>query len=206
MPPSRQSFYLAWGALHFALIVLVCLHETFSLFRRSPTLAPGAWKGVWEVLDRVPATLFDSGSGGRGWASKTLATYTNASGIEVGYGYFAPNVPLTHALVFECHYSDGRVAYETPALDGAEEQLRLSSLIEEIGQTEYSEWREALVRMLARSTWRRYPQVVSMRAFLGSIAPPTVGEYTAGKRERTFRCLYVYDFGRDQPAAGKPTP
>ncbi|MDQ3199412.1 MAG: hypothetical protein M3Q46_09560, partial [Verrucomicrobiota bacterium] len=150
--------------------------------------------------------FLEAGLGGRSWAGHALATYTNVSGIEAGYGYFAPNVPKTHALVFECRYSDGRVEYETPALAGEEEQLRLSSLVEEIGRTDHDAWREALVRMLVRSTWRRYPEVVSIRAFLGSIAPPTVEEYSAGKRERTFRCLYVYDFGRDQPVAAKPTP
>jgi hypothetical protein len=46
--------------------------------------------------------------------SRAIATYINVTGIEVGYGYFAPNVPETHALVFELSFPDGHLEYESP--------------------------------------------------------------------------------------------
>ncbi len=196
MSTKRRNVYLACFAFHFALVGLVCLHETLWLLERRLTIAPVAFGRVWGILDKIPEILLEGDSADRGALRQALATYTNASGIEVGYGYFAPNVPETHALVFECHYSDGRVDYQVPMVRGEEAQLRLTSLIEQIARTDFAPWREELIKRLARSTWQRHPDAMTVRAFFGAITPPTAAEYGAGKRERTFDCLYVYDFGR----------
>ena len=56
---------------------------------------------------------------------QTLTTYEHASGIEGGYGFFAPAVPNSYKLVFQLTYSDGRVGYELPRVRSEAAGLRL---------------------------------------------------------------------------------
>jgi hypothetical protein len=193
MSLKRRNVYLAWGAFHLAVVGVICTHETCWTLKRHLTIIPVRWDGAWEVLDTLPSALLAS----RSWVTTAVATYSNAAGIEAGYGYFAPNIPPTHALVFECHYSDGRVDYQRPEVRGDAAQLRLTTLIEQIGRTDYDPWRIELIKLLAQSTWREHHDTVWLRAFFGTVIPPTVREYRAGKQERTFHCLYVYDFRRE---------
>jgi hypothetical protein len=51
-----------------------------------------------------------------------------------------------------------------------------------------------LIRRLARSTWQSHPKAISMRGFFGTITPPTLDSYKAGRNERVFSCRYIYDF------------
>ena len=206
MSATRQNGYLACLLLHFTLIGMVCVHETLWLLKEHVATIPLVRPAVWETLDKVPGAILGNGLQPRDRWSQALATYTNALGIEVGYGYFAPNIPATHALVFECHYPDGRVDYEKPAVRGKAAQLRLTTLIEQIDRTDFEQWRIELIKLLARSTWRRHPDAVSMRAFFGTVTPPTAAEYRAGKQARVFNCLYVYDFRREASKGRPSTP
>lgn len=133
---------------------------------------------------------------------QALATYLHITGIESGYGYFAPNVPGSYKLVFELHYPDGRVEYELPRVNRAAAGLRLAGLLDQIGRTKYDALREILVKMLAQSLWREHPDVKTIRAVFGSIRLPSVSEFEHGKRE-SYEFLYAYDFSlRDGP--GEP--
>ena len=114
---------------------------------------------------------------------EALATYAQVAGIEAGYGYFAPNVPGGYRLVFELHYSDGRVEYELPSVRSAAAGLRIAGLLDSIGRTPSDALRELLVKTLAQSVWREHPDVQSVRAIFGSIRLPSVREFTEGKRE-----------------------
>lgn len=202
MAVKYRNVYLAWAALHLTLVGAICTHDTCWTLKRHLTLVPPKFDGVWQILDEAPSALLDSSRSIR----RAIATYTNATGIEAGYGYFAPNIPPTHALVFECHYADGRVDYETPAVRGDAAQLRLTTLIEQIGRTDYDRWRIELIKLLARSTWRKHPDAILVRAFFGTVTPPTAAEFGAGKQERIFNCLYVYDFRREAFKSGQSTP
>lgn len=206
MSETRQNLYLACLFLHFTLIGAVCVHETLWLLKKDVVTVPFGRRAVWETLDKVPTAILGEGSNSRNLWKQALATYTNAAGIEAGYGYFAPNIPGTNALVFECRYPDGRVDYQIPTVRGAAAQLRLTTLIEQIGRTDFDQWRIGLIKLLAQSTWRRHPDAVSMRAFFGTVTPPTPDNYRAGKPERTFNCLYVYDFRREAPQGKRLTP
>jgi len=204
--PRRYYFLLAWVVLHFALVGLVCLHETLWLLEQRLTVAGDTFAPGWRALDKLPDAILGGDAGARNLWREAIATYSNATGIEVGYGYFAPNVPTTHALVFECHYPDDRVDYQTPAVGGVEAQLRLTSLIEQIARSNSGSWREELIKRLARSTWQQHPDATAIRAFLGSVTSPTAAQYRAGRRERTFDCLYVYDFRRGASKARQLAP
>lgn len=192
----RRNFFLACLLVHLTLIVVVCAHETLSLLKQDVVAMPGVRRAVWQALDKVPETILGTGPHSPKSWKQAVATYATAAGIELGYGYFAPNIPPASALVFECHYSDGRVEYETPNLQGAAGRFRLSTLVLQIGRTDYDRWRIALIRLLSRAVWQRHPDAVVLRAFFGQISPPTIAQYRAGQRERTFVCLYVYDFHR----------
>ncbi len=196
MSTTRRNAFLAWLVIHLALIVMVCAHDTLWLLRRGLAATPARRGLLWGTLDRFPEAILGADlPSGNPW-KRAVATYTNLAGIELGYGYFAPNIPPASALVFEFHYPNGRVEYETPNLRGAAGQFRVSTLVGQIGQTDYERWRGALIKLLAGSAWQRHPEALSLRAFFGTITPPTSVEYRAGKRERTFTCLYVYEFRR----------
>lgn len=196
MSATRRKTFLALLLVHLTLIVAVCTHDTLWLLRRGLVTIPPVRGSLWEALDKVPATILAADSHSRNPWKRAVATYTNFAGIELGYGYFAPNIPPASALVFEFHYPDGRVEYETPKLQGAAGQFRVSTLVGQIGQTDYERWRVALIKLLAGSAWQHRPEAVSLRAFFGTISPPTIAEYRSGKRERTFTCLSVYEFRR----------
>lgn len=204
MSVTRRNAFLAWLVVHLTLIVLVCAHDTLWLLRGGVATIPAAHRSLWEKLDRVPKTVLgvDSPSGNP-W-KRAVATYTHLAGIELGYGYFAPNIPASSALVFEFHYPDGRVEYETPGLHGEAGQFRVSTLVGQIGQTDYDRWRSALIKLLAGSAWKRHPEATLLRAFFGRLSPPTMAEYRAGKRERTFTCHYVYEYRRTTSADSSP--
>ena len=131
---------------------------------------------------------------------EALGAYVHAAGIDVGYGYFAPNVPGGYRLVFELKYSDGRVEYELPSIRSEAAGLRIAGLLDSIGRTPYDTLREILVKTMAQAIWREHPDVESVRAILGSIRLPTAREFTQGKRP-SYEFLYAYDFSLENAPA-----
>jgi hypothetical protein len=124
---------------------------------------------------------------------QAIVVYTCAAGIEGGYGFFAPNIPDSFALVFEIHYPDGRLEYEQPPVGSAAADLRVAGLLDKLGHSEYDPLREGLVKMMVRSIWRAHPDARMIRAVFGSIALPSITEFEAGKKP-SFEVLYAYDF------------
>lgn len=204
MIPFSYWARIAWFVLHLLLVALVCLHETAWLMAKQLTIAPAVSPRVWKNFEEVPATLLGTDLPPGNVFRQVLNTYTNVSGIEVGYGYFAPNVPERHALVFELRYDDGHVEYEPPLVSSHEGELRLTSLVEQIGRTTHDAWRNELIQRLAHSTWQRHPGAISIRGFFGSVTPSTLAGYKSGKNQQVFTCQYVYDF--TEASANEKTP
>ena len=194
---------IGWLFLHLLLIAFVCTYETAWLVGKQLTIIPGVSAHFRNEAENVPGTPIGADLPAAKVFGQILNIYTNIAGIEVGYGYFAPNVSETHALVFELRYPDGHLEYEPPLLGSPEGELRLTSLIEQIGRTESDPWRNELTRRLAYSTWQRHPRAVSIRGFFGSVTPPTLAAYESGKTERVFTCQYVYDFTLALPKEGR---
>lgn len=136
---------------------------------------------------------------------RALLAYLHVAGIERAYGYFAPNVPVSYKLIFELHYPDGRVEYELPRGNSAAADLRLATLLDEIGHTHHEALREYLVKMLARSTWREYPEVKTIRAVFGSRNLPTMDQFESGIRE-SYEFLYAYDFSLGEESSQSKAP
>ena len=185
---------IGWLFLHLLLVALVCTYETAWLVGKQLTIIPKVSAHFRNDVDKVPETLTGPNLPPDNVFRQVLNTYTNIAGIEVGYGYFAPNISETHALVFELRYPDGHLEYEAPLVSSHDGQLRLTSLIEQIGRTQSDPWRNELIRRLARSTWQRQPQALSIRGFFGAVTPPTLTAYKSGKNERVFTSQYIYDF------------
>jgi hypothetical protein len=200
----RQKYvYLSWFALHFLLILSFSCRETLRLVAQGPTILPPTFKSFSQKAEASVSVALGQHLAGSNPIRQALATYLHVAGIEAGYGYFAPNVPGSYALVFELHYPDGRVEYELPSVRSGAAGLRAAGLLDNIGRTPSDALREHLVKMLTQSIWRDHPKVKTIRAMFGSINLPTINEFEYGKRE-SYEFLYGYDFSlQNQPAKSK---
>jgi len=184
---------VAWLALQLLLIVSFSCRDTLRVIGEGPTILP-----VWfKNFSHKAQTILSIGLG-QSWSAsnpvrEALNTYVNVAGIETGYGYFAPNVPGGYRLVLELHYADGRVEYELPQVRSVAAGLRMAGLLDNIGRTPNDAMREVLVKTLAESSWRKHPDLKSIRAIVGSVRLPTVGQFEEGER-RSYEFLYAYDF------------
>ncbi len=195
----------AWAAVHVFLISAVCCRETSWLVGRGLTVVPASFKSIGQRSEKITSGALGSDLAKANPLRQTIALYTCAAGIEGGYGFFAPNIPGSFALVFEIHYPDGRVEYEQPQVGSAAADLRVAGLLDKMGDSEYDPLREGLVKMMARSIWRRHPDARTIRAVFGSITLPGVTEFEAGKKP-SFEVLYAYDFSLKSGPAKSEVP
>jgi hypothetical protein len=190
----RQKYvYAAWFTLQFLLIISFSCREMLRLVAQGPTIFPPYFRSFSQKTETAVSVVLGQHLAASNAIRQALVTYLNLAGIETGYGYFAPNVPGSYKLIFELHYTDGRVEYELPSVSGAAAGLRLTSLLDKIGRTPYDALREHLVKMLALSIWREHPEVKTIRAVFGSISLPSINEFERGKRE-SYEFVYAYDF------------
>jgi len=201
----RKEIYLECFLLHFLLIVTVSCRETFWLVAHGLTVLPSPFRQYSEKAEAVASLALAQNLPAANPIRRALLTYLHIAGIDRGYGYFAPNVPVSYKLVFELHYSDGRVEYELPGGNTAAAELRLAALLDEIGRTRIDALREYLVKLLARSTWREHPDVTSIRAVFGSRNLPSIDEFEHGTRE-SYEFLYAYDFSLEKEPSHPGTP
>jgi hypothetical protein len=168
-----------------------------------PTILPISFKNFSQKTEAAISVAIGQKVPASNPVREALNTYVQLAGIEAGYGYFAPNVPGSYALVFELQYAEGRVEYALPSVRSAAAGLRIAGLLDNIGRTRYDALREVLVKTVAQSVWREHPDVESVRAIVGSIRLPTMGEFEQGKRE-SYEFLYAYDFSlQNAPAKTK---
>jgi len=165
-----------------------------------PTVLPVLFKNFSKKAETALSTRIGQKLPASNPVREALNTYVQLAGIEIGYGYFAPNVPGGYRLVFELHYPDGGVEYELPSVSSAAAGLRIAGLLDSIGRTPYDALREILVKTLAQAIWREHPDLESVRAILESIRLPTAREVTEGKRQ-SYEFLYAYDFNLENAPA-----
>jgi hypothetical protein len=137
--------------------------------------------------------------------SQIISAYLHSAGIENGYGYFAPAIPNSSKVVFELHCEGGRVEYELPEVNSAATGLRLITLLDYIGQTDYEELRRTMVKMLAYSVWERHSDATTIRAVYGYIDEPSLEGAKKGAKE-SYHFLYAYDFDfrAESPPSSNP--
>jgi hypothetical protein len=189
----QKNVCVTWFVLHFLLIISLSCRDMLRSVAEGPTILPSSFKSVSQKAEGIVSTVLGQRLAACNPARQALTTYLHLAGIEVGYGYFAPNVPGAYRLVFELHHPDGRVEYELPSVSSTAAGLRVVSLLDQIGRTRHDALREVLVKMLAQSIWREHPDVKTVRAMLESVTLPSVSEFEQGKRA-SYQVLYTYDF------------
>jgi len=191
---------LAFFAIHFLFILLVCLNDTFSIFSRSSTLLPTGLDVFWDRAAEITLLPLGRTLPIKNPIREAILTYLNIAGIEAGYSYFAPNIPENYKIVFELHYPNNRIEFELPEVKGHAAGLRLCALLDEIADLEYEPVRAMMVKMLAYSVWQEHPEAISIRAVLGYVELTTPSEFRLGRKE-SYHVLFAYDFdfGTAQP-------
>lgn len=201
----HARIYLVAFVLHFLLILAVAAHDTLWLIGHGLTILPKFCQPGAEKAERFTSTLLAQDAPSTNPLRRGLSTYLHLAGIERGYGYFAPNVPVSYKLVLELHHVDGTMDYEVPAGSGAATELRLASLLDEIGRTRNDRLREYLIKMVARSVWREHPDVSTVCAVFGLRNLPTVEEFKRGTKE-SYEFLYAYEFSRANTSSTVTNP
>jgi hypothetical protein len=191
--------------LHFVLILAVSFQQTLWILVQGYTGLPDWLERYWRKGAEVTTVALGQDLGLDSPLRKALTAYLHGSGMEGGYGFFAPNVPSSYKLVFELHYPEGRVEYDLPHVSGAATGLRLVSLLDRIGRTPDEPLREVMLKMLAYSAWRQHPGAVSVRTVFGYVDVPSALELKEGKRE-SYNFLYAYDFSFPSASAESPPP
>ena len=196
---------MACGLLHFLIIVIISCRETLWLVAHGLTTLPAPFQQYSKKAETVASAALAQNLPASNPTRQALQTYLHIAGIERGYGYFAPNVPLSYKLLFELHYPDGQVEYELPGGNSPAADLRLAALLDEIGRTRVDALREYLIKMLARAAWREHPDVETVRAIFGLRILPSIDEFKHGARE-SCEFLYAYDFSRREKPPALPNP
>jgi hypothetical protein len=195
--PRAKLVYLTWFFFHFFFVTLISCRDSLWLSAHRLTLLPQALAGIARKLEPIASGAIGQNLASSNPISRVLISYSYLAGIERGYGYFAPNIPGNYTLVFELHYPNERVDYILPRVHSKAANLRLASLLEEIGHAQSDRLREYLTRAITRSIWREHPDAVSIRAIFGRSRLPTIDEFEHGKRE-SYEFLFAYDFSREK--------
>ena len=128
----------------------------------SRRVAPPSSALYADVLAKDRAGYCGSFRRNLGWfesGRQSLTAYLHAAGVEGGYGFFAPAVPDSYKVVFELHHGDGRIDYDLPRVSGRATGMRLTTLLDYIGRTQYEPLRELMLKNLAYSSTRRIPKL-----------------------------------------------
>lgn len=161
-------------------------------FSNSPTLFPSSLHHFWGQAARVVAAPLGQTLPETSPVRQIISAYLNTTGIEAGYSYFAPNVPNSYKIVFELHYPDGHIEFELPTVSGGATGLRLSTLLDVMGETDYEPLRSMMVKMLAYSVWQDHSEAIEVRAVFGYVDLPTPSEFREGQKE-SYHPLFGYD-------------
>jgi hypothetical protein len=205
MTLSKKRVYLAGLALQLFLIITVSSRDTFWLLSTSRTVFPERSKNFWQRAEQIASIPLGQGLPRSNPVRQILTGYLHLSGIEIGYGFFAPNIPNNYKLVFELRFPDGRVEYKLPRVSNAASVLRVATLLDMIGRTRSEAFRQTMVKMLADSMWREHADATMIRAIFGSVVLPSVPEFEHGKRE-SYEFLYAYDFSITDEATEQRPP
>src|SRR5205085_4891699 len=157
-------------------VLAVSFQQTFWILAEGYTSLPNFLESHWRNAEKVANTALGQTLSLSNPLRKSINLYINASGIEGGYGFFAPSVPDSYKIVFELHYPDGRVEYELPRVSDPAAGVRLATLLDQVGRTSFDPLREIMIKMLAYSIWQDHPDASGVRAGFGFVALPSIEE------------------------------
>jgi hypothetical protein len=119
--------------------------------------------------------------------------YLGASGIQGGYGFFAPNVPPAHQINLEIELANGRVRQSSVAAHSEGGAVRVATLIEFISRVEDERVRVGLIKYLVYAAMRGYDDPVGAQVNLTELNIPSPAKYAAGER-LSIRSVHQYAF------------
>ena len=96
LTPKRRV-YLAWFLLHCLLIITISAREIFWLIAHRLTILPTSFSSTSRILESIASTTLAQNLASSNPVRRALLAYLHVTGIERGYGYFAPNVPHQEA-------------------------------------------------------------------------------------------------------------
>jgi len=192
--------YTACFAVHFGLLAAVSGRELLWFVAHGPTIFPTSSRRFFEHSSETLSNAVRNKSPVAIAVRQSAPTYLHLAGAEVGYGFFAPNVPDSYRLVFELHYGDGRVEYVLPTVRSHAAGLRLAGLLDKIGRNPVERVRKVMIGLFAYSIWREHPTAVSIRAIFASVTLPSATEYDRGAR-KSHQVIAAYDFDFREDAA-----
>jgi hypothetical protein len=192
-PLKYRGWLLGAAFFHFILIVAVCCRDTGTAIVEGGAILPEQWTGMWQTIEQGAKEALGENLSKRNPIRQSVGAYLNAAGIEAGYGFFAPSIPGANELLFEIHYSDGRVEYEAATMRGNAAALRLASFLDVISRAKEDNVRQGLIKYLAYALWREHSDVTRVRAMLGNINFPSSSAFARGEQE-TYHSSHVYDF------------
>src|SRR5262249_33008613 len=170
---SKRRVYVLGLALQLFLIIAVSSRDTFWVLSKSKTVFPERSKNFWRNGEVIASTPLGQGLPRENPVRQILVGYLHLSGIEAGYGFFAPNIPDSYKLVFELRFPDGRVEYRLLRVSNAASVFRVSTLLDLIGRTRSEAFRQMMVKMLADSMWREHADATKIRAIFGLVILPS---------------------------------
>lgn len=197
----QKAILFAWVACHCLLIATISARDICSLVARGLTIAPSSLVQLARKAKSLGSSVL-----GQNLASSSnpvrrgVLTYLQLAGIDRGYGYFAPNVPVSYRLVFEVRHANGEVEEVLPSVQSDAAALRVASLLDEIGRTRHDGLREYIIKAASRPIWRERSDVTNVRAIFGINTLPSIAEFEQGSRG-DFELLYTYDFSLRESAA-----
>jgi hypothetical protein len=131
-------------------------------------------------LGLVCAGALHADPGGAGAVGRAAAYYSQLSGADNRYGFFAPKFEMTPLAMFEVNEGDQSTTevLETEASRDADFRVRLTvgnALFDEDG-----EWQRAMAASLAGKMFARHPTADSVVLRVLTYALPTMAEYRRG--------------------------
>jgi hypothetical protein len=187
------------------LIVAVSCRETLLILTQTRTVFPLSFQSFWQNAEAASSAALAHGLAMSNPIREGLNTYLHLAGVEVGYGFFAPNIPDSYKLAFEIHYPDGRVEYDVPSVGSKATGLRFASLLDTIGHNPSEKLREIMVRRVTNSIRREHRDAEMIRAILGSVTLPTVSEFERGTRQ-SYEVVSAYEYKFGKPGAPQNKP
>ena len=195
-----RRLYTAWLGIHLALLVAVSSRELLWFIAHGPTIFPSSSRQFLEHSSEALSNAVQSKSRIAVAVRQGAKTYLHLAGTEVGYGFFAPNVPDSYRLVFVLHYPDGRDEYVLPTVRSHAAGLRLAGVLDKIGRNPVEKVRKVMIGLFAYSIWREHPTAISIRTIFASVTLPNVTEYEGGAR-KSHQVIAAYDFDFREDAA-----
>lgn len=192
MSSGQRKLWASWLGLHFFFIVVASLQDLASILPGERTFLSLKSEAFWRRVGSFSSLVLGNQLSPSNPLRQAIATYTNSSGIELGYSYFAPSVPENPKLIFELRLPDGDVNYDLPHVGSAASGYRIAALLDNLQHVSYRPLREAIVQNLAYRTRLDHPDAVTMRAFFTTSKLPSPAEFRAGQRP-FYRLLYTYE-------------